>query len=81
MLHVDKIRYMGEMKIDGLGMSLVYDHGELQYAVTRGDGNMGEDVTSNVITIRSIPLHVKEKRPFEPWSLKNRVVGEIQEYV
>ena len=65
MLHVDKIRYMGEMKIDGLGMSLVYDHGELQYAVTRGDGNMGEDVTSNVITIRSIPLHVKEMRPFE----------------
>ena len=64
-LHVDKIRYMGEMKIDGLGMSLVYDNGELQYAVTRGDGNMGEDVTSNVITIRSIPLHVKEKRPFE----------------
>ena len=65
MLHADKIRYMGEMKIDGLGMSLVYDHGELQYAVTRGDGNMGEDVTSNVITIRSIPLHVKEMRPFE----------------
>ena len=57
--------YMGEMKIDGLGMSLVYDHGELQYCVTRGDGQMGEDVTQNVITIRSIPLHVKETRPFE----------------
>lgn len=64
-LHVDEITYMGEMKIDGLGMSLVYENGELQYAVTRGDGNMGEDVTSNVITIRSIPLHVKEMRPFE----------------
>lgn len=64
-LHVDEIAYMGEMKIDGLGMSLVYENGELQYAVTRGDGNMGEDVTSNVITIRSIPLHVKEMRPFE----------------
>ena len=57
--------YMGEMKIDGLGMSLVFDHGELQYCVTRGDGQMGEDVTQNVITIRSIPLHVKETRPFE----------------
>lgn len=64
-LHVDKITYTGEMKIDGLGMSLIYENGELQYAVTRGDGNMGEDVTSNVITIRSIPLHVKEMRPFE----------------
>lgn len=64
-LRVDQITYTGEMKIDGLGMSLIYENGELQYAVTRGDGNMGEDVTSNVITIRSIPLHVKEMRPFE----------------
>lgn len=61
----ENVTYMGEMKIDGLGMSLIYDHGELQYCVTRGDGIMGEDVTQNVITIPSIPLHVKEKRPFE----------------
>ncbi len=57
--------YVGEVKIDGLGMSLIYENGELQYAVTRGDGVMGEDVTQNVITIKSIPLRVKEKRPFE----------------
>lgn len=57
--------YMGEVKIDGLGMSLIYENGLLQYAVTRGDGVMGEDVTQNVITIKSIPLTVKEKRPFE----------------
>ena len=61
----DEITYVGEVKIDGLGMSLVYDAGELQYCVTRGDGNMGEDVTANVITIASIPLRVPEKRPFE----------------
>ena len=61
----EEIDYMGEMKIDGLGMSLIYENGELQYAVTRGDGVTGEDVTSNVITIPSIPLKVKEKRPFE----------------
>ena len=61
----DKVTYVGEVKIDGLGMSLVYDAGELQYCVTRGDGVMGEDVTSNVMTISSIPLRVKEKRPFE----------------
>ncbi|MBQ4254939.1 MAG: NAD-dependent DNA ligase LigA, partial [Bacilli bacterium] len=60
-----EVTYMGEVKIDGLGMSLVYEEGELQYCVTRGDGNVGEDVTQNIITIRSIPLHVKEKRPFE----------------
>ena len=65
LLHKDVIDYMGEVKIDGLGMSLVYDRGELQYCVTRGDGNVGEDVTQNVVTIRSIPLRVSEKRPFE----------------
>ncbi|MCQ2087379.1 MAG: NAD-dependent DNA ligase LigA [Bacilli bacterium] len=64
-LHVDKVTYMAEMKIDGLGMSLVYSNGELQYAATRGDGTKGEDVTSNVITINSIPTHIKEKGDFE----------------
>ena len=49
---LDQVTYMAEMKIDGLGMSLVY-HGDLQYAVTRGDGINGDDVTSNVITIKS----------------------------
>ena len=64
-LGVSEIEYMGEVKIDGLGMSLIYEHGEFQYAVTRGDGVMGEDVTANVMTIRSIPMHVKEMRSFE----------------
>lgn len=64
-LGVDEVEYVGELKIDGLGMSLIYENGEFQYAVTRGDGIMGEDVTANVITIQTIPMHVKEKRPFE----------------
>ncbi len=64
-LGVDVVEYVGELKIDGLGMSLIYEKGEFQYAVTRGDGVMGEDVTANVITIPSIPMHVKELRPFE----------------
>ena len=63
-LKVDKVTYMCEMKIDGLGMSLVYN-GDLQYAVTRGDGTTGEDVTSNVITIKSIPSHIKLDKEFE----------------
>lgn len=64
-LHVDEVEYVGELKIDGLGMSLIYENGEFQYAVTRGDGIMGEDVTANVMTIPSISMHVKELRPFE----------------
>ncbi|HBE98478.1 MAG TPA: DNA ligase [Firmicutes bacterium] len=65
LLHVDEVEYVGELKIDGLGMSLIYENGEFQYAVTRGDGVMGEDVTANVKTIPSIPMHVNELRPFE----------------
>lgn len=56
-LGVDKVKYMAEMKIDGLGISLVYRK-NLIYASTRGDGTVGEDVTSNVITIKSVPSHI-----------------------
>ena len=64
-LNVEKVTYMAEMKIDGLAMSLDYANGKLNYAATRGDGNIGEDVTQNVITIKSIPTHIKTDRPFE----------------
>ena len=60
----DKVTYMAEMKIDGLGMSLVYNK-RLLYAATRGDGTTGEDVTSNVITIKSIPSHIDLEGDFE----------------
>lgn len=64
-LHVDKVEYMCEMKIDGLAMSIDFVNGKLNYAATRGDGNEGEDVTNNVLTIHSIPTQVKESHPFE----------------
>lgn len=60
-----QITYMCEMKIDGLAMSLDYVDGKLNYAATRGDGNVGEDVTSNVLTIKSIPTHIDVTLPFE----------------
>ena len=60
----DKVQYMAEMKIDGLGMSLVYNK-KLLYAATRGDGTTGEDVTSNVITIKSVPSHIDIDGDFE----------------
>ncbi len=49
-----------ELKFDGLSISLTYIDGELTQAVTRGDGNMGDDVTANIRTIRSIPLKLRE---------------------
>jgi DNA ligase (NAD+) len=47
--------YLCELKIDGLALDLVYRHGRLVSAATRGDGVVGEDVTGNVLTIESIP--------------------------
>lgn len=60
-LNVENTVFNAEMKIDGLAMSLVYENGELQYCATRGDGTTGEDVTENVLTIRSIPTRIKIK--------------------
>jgi DNA ligase (NAD+) len=54
----DKVRYCAELKIDGLAISLSYEKGRLQRAATRGDGIVGEDVTANIRTIRSIPLTI-----------------------
>ena len=54
----DKVAYAGELKIDGLAISLTYAKGRLQRAATRGDGTTGEDVTANLRTIRSVPLQV-----------------------
>lgn len=59
------VEYMCEVKIDGLSCSLEYSDGDLIVASTRGDGTIGEDVTNNVLTIPSIPLHISEKRDFE----------------
>jgi DNA ligase (NAD+) len=52
--------YVAELKIDGLSISVHYDGGVLVRGVTRGDGRVGEDVTQNVRTIRSIPLRLKD---------------------
>jgi DNA ligase (NAD+) len=55
-LGTDRVEVTVEPKIDGVAVSLVYRNGHLEYAVTRGDGSVGDDITNNVRTIKSVPL-------------------------
>lgn len=60
-LDKDAVRYLLEPKLDGASLELVYEHGVLTRAVTRGDGRTGEGVVENVRTIRSVPLRLARK--------------------
>ena len=59
------VEYCVEYKIDGLAMSLVYENGLFQQAVTRGDGITGEDVTMNVRTVHSVPMSIPYRQRYE----------------
>lgn len=58
-------QYVAELKLDGLSLAVHYEGGQMVRAITRGDGTVGEDVTENARTIRSIPLRVKLQEHFE----------------
>ena len=72
---VDQVDYVAELKIDGLSLALTYENGMLVRGATRGDGVRGEEVTSNVRTIRAIPLKLRSSDPLGPRRIEIR--GEV----
>jgi len=72
-LETEHADYVAEPKLDGVAISLRYEHGHLVQAATRGDGATGEDVTANVRTIAAIPLRLRG----EGWPAEFEVRGEI----
>ncbi len=79
-LVIDEVCYAAETKLDGLAISLLYDHGRLQKAATRGDGARGEDVTQNARTIKSIPLKLEGKKFPKIIEIRGEVIIEKQKF-
>ena len=71
----ENLDYFCEPKLDGAAISLIYENGKLIKGVTRGDGNIGEDISSNIRTVRSIPLTLKKSSEAFPKLIEIR--GEI----
>ncbi len=61
----DNLEFFCQPKFDGVSLNLIYENGILKQAITRGDGEIGEDVTQNAMTIQSIPLEIAEKSLIE----------------
>ncbi len=76
----EEIEYVCELKYDGTSISLTYENGRLAQAVTRGDGEKGDDVTSNVKTIKSIPLSIQGNYP-EKFVIRGEILLPNDEFV
>lgn len=74
LLKSEKYAYVAELKLDGLSMAAHYQGGDLRRALTRGDGRIGEEVTENARTIRSLPLHVKKVDDWRDFEVRGEVV-------
>ena len=75
-----KLEYFAEMKFDGLSINLVYENGKFTRAATRGDGEIGEDVTQNIKTIRSIPMTLKTDNPPEKIEIRGEIILAIKAF-
>ena len=76
----DDFEYVAELKFDGLAISLTYKNGELVQALTRGDGTQGDDVTTNIKTIRSVPLKLAPGDYPEEFEIRGEVFMHLENF-
>jgi DNA ligase (NAD+) len=75
-----ELEYFTELKFDGLSINLTYENGLLIKAATRGDGEVGEDVTENIRTVRSVPLKLKTKKPPKLIEIRGEIILTIKAF-
>lgn len=80
-LGTDQYEYICELKFDGVAISLKYENGILQRGITRGDGTKGDDITTNVKTIKTIPLKINGEAPSESFEVRGEVFMPKQVFV
>jgi DNA ligase (NAD+) len=73
LLEGEQIDYVVELKIDGVACSLIYEDGQLTQALTRGDGDNGDDITSNIRTMHDVPLKLRTDKPPEILEVRGEV--------
>lgn len=72
-LEMEDVEYVMELKMDGLGVALLYEEGYLKRGATRGDGFVGEDITANLKTIKTIPLKLDKDSPLKDIEVRGEV--------
>jgi DNA ligase (NAD+) len=77
----EQVTYVVELKIDGVAVSLIYEHGRLSVGATRGDGERGDDVTHNLKTIFELPLRVRDKKAPDDFEVRGEVYMNREDLV
>ncbi len=80
LLREESVEYAIEPKVDGVAIALRYDEGRFALGLTRGDGERGDDITTNLRTIRSIPLRLRGTRPPEKLEVRGEVFMETKAF-
>ena len=79
-LDANDVEFNAELKFDGLAVTILYENGIMKYAATRGDGSVGEDVTHNIKTIKTIPLNLHGENHPRTFEVRGEVLMDKNDF-